>query len=75
MNSSKCHRHQCQSKWWGWLRFTYCTTVAGCDSVVAGAGINAQIGRHWMLGAYYNIDFASSTAIDHIVSANLSYSF
>ena len=55
--------------------FTYRTSVAGRDSVFAGAGINAQIGRHWMIGAYYNIDFASSTSIDNIVSANLGYSF
>ena len=53
----------------------YRTSVAGRDSVFAGAGINTQLGRDWMLGAYYNIDFASSTALDHIVSANLSYSF
>ncbi len=43
--------------------------MAGRDSVFAGADINAQIGRDWMLGAYYKIDFASSTALDHIVSA------
>ena len=55
--------------------FTYRTSVAGRDSVFAGAGLNAQIGRHWMIGAYYNIDFASTTSIDHIVSANLGYSF
>jgi uncharacterized protein with beta-barrel porin domain len=55
--------------------FTYRTSAPGRDSVFAGAGINTQIGRDWMVGAYYNIDFASSTALDHIVSLNLSYGF
>ena len=55
--------------------FTYRTSVAGRDSVFAGAGLNAQIGRHWMIGAYYNVDFASTTSIDHIVSASLGFNF
>jgi fibronectin-binding autotransporter adhesin len=55
--------------------FTYRTSVAGRDSVFAGAGLNLQIGRQWMMGAHYNVDFASRTSIDNIVSVNLAYSF
>ena len=53
--------------------FNYRTISPSRDSVFAGAGLIAQLGRNWNASVYYNTDFGSATSDTHIVSASVGY--
>jgi fibronectin-binding autotransporter adhesin len=53
--------------------FSYRTISPSRDSVFAGAGLIAQLGRNWNASVYYNTDFGSATSNTQIVSASVGY--
>jgi fibronectin-binding autotransporter adhesin len=53
--------------------FNYRTISPSRDSVFAGAGLVAQLGRNWNASVYYNTDFGSATSNTHIVSASAGF--
>lgn len=55
--------------------FGYQTTAPGRDSVFAGAGVSAQIGKDWNTFLYYNADFGRQDYIAHMVSAGVGWRF
>lgn len=55
--------------------FDYETADPARDSVLASAGLTAQIGPRWNTNFYYTANFGSQTSIAHMISAALEWKF
>jgi outer membrane autotransporter protein len=55
--------------------FEYMTNAPIRNSVFAGVGFSAQIGKNWNCSAFYNAAFNSNNLTSNIVSVGLGFSF
>ncbi|CAN5798354.1 autotransporter domain-containing protein [soil metagenome] len=55
--------------------FNYQTANPGRDSVLATAGLVAQIGTRWNGNFYYTADFGNQSFVSHMISAGLEWKF